>query len=69
MIFGEKNADVSRTQEVCHVIYIFSGSFLDKCNCAKFHHCRICVTDFMEGGPFGNLPSVSSPEKAHPEQG
>ena len=21
-------------------------------NCAKFHHCRICVTDFREGGPF-----------------
>ena len=21
-------------------------------NCAKFHHCRICVTDFREGRPF-----------------
>ena len=21
-------------------------------NCAKFHHCRICVTDFRDGGPF-----------------
>ena len=34
-------------------------------NCAKFHHCRICVTDFREGGPFWSLPSASSPEKAH----
>ena len=21
-------------------------------NCAKFHHCKICVTDFREGGTF-----------------
>ena len=21
-------------------------------NCAKFHHCRICVTDLGKGGPF-----------------
>ena len=28
--FWRKNADVSRTQEVCHVIHIFSGSFLGK---------------------------------------
>ena len=26
--FRLKNADVSRTQGVCHVIYIFSGSYL-----------------------------------------
>ena len=40
-------------------------------NCAKFHHCRICVTDFREGGSFcpPSLPSMSSPEKAHPESG
>ena len=31
--------------------------------CAKFHHCRMCVTDFTLPHP----PSVSSPEKAHPE--
>ena len=21
-------------------------------NCAKFHYCRICVTNFLDGGPF-----------------
>ena len=40
-------SDVSRTQWVCRVIHIFFGSPLD--NCAKFHHCRICATDFREG--------------------
>ena len=30
MIFGEKNADASRDQVVCHVIYIFFGSSLGK---------------------------------------
>ena len=28
--FSVKNADVSRNQEVCHVTYIFFGSFLGK---------------------------------------
>ena len=28
--FQWKNADISRTQEVCHVIYIFFGSSLGK---------------------------------------
>ena len=28
--FRRKNADVNRTQGVCHVIYIFFGSFLGK---------------------------------------
>ena len=31
-------------------------------NCAKFHHCRICVTDFREGGLFA-LPISESPRK------
>ena len=55
--FRWKNADVSRTQEVCHVISIFFGSSLGRYNCAKFHQCKICVTDFKD----------SNPEKAHPE--
>ena len=39
-------------------------------NCAKFHHCKICVPDFMEGESFcPHPPSVSSPEKAHSELG
>ena len=36
-------------------------------NCAKFHNCRICVTDFSEGA-FLDHPSMSSPENAHPEK-
>ena len=24
-----------------------------RCNCAKWHYCRICVTDFREGRHFG----------------
>ena len=57
--FRRKNADVSRTQGVCHVIHIFFGSPL-----GKFRHCRICATDFRPPPP---PPSVSSPEKADPE--
>ena len=30
LISGEKNADFSRTQGVCHVIHIFFESFLGK---------------------------------------
>ena len=39
-------------------------------NFAKFHHCRMCVTDLRERGSFcppPPPPSVSSPEKVHPE--
>ena len=39
--FRWKNADVSRSQGVCHV----------RCNCAKFYHCRICVADLREVPP------------------
>ena len=42
--------------------YLLSMSY----NCAKFHHCRICVTNFREEGPF-LPPSMSSSEKTHPE--
>ena len=53
-----KNVDASRW-----FIY-FCRSSLGKV-CAKFHHYRICVTDFREGT---FLPaSVSNPEKADPE--
>ena len=51
--FQWKNADVSRNQGVFHVIHIFFGFSLGKVNCAMFHQCRICVTDFREGGLFG----------------
>ena len=54
--FRSKNTDVSRTQAVCYVIDIFCGSY----NCAKFHHCRICVTDVREGWPF--CPTAPPPD-------
>ena len=57
--FPTKNADVSRTEGVYHLIHIFLDLLY---NYAKFHHCRICVTDFRLYGP----PSVSSPEKTPP---
>ena len=52
--FRSKNAGVSRTQRVCHVSDMFFGSSLIQVryNCAKFRHCRICVTNFKEEGPF-----------------
>ena len=40
-----KNAWVSKTEELCHVVYMFFGSSLGK----------------VKG------PSVSSPQKVHPE--
>ena len=61
-----KNVDASRIQVVCQMIWFiyFCRSSLGKV-CAKFHHYRICVTDFREGT---FLPaSVSNPEKADPE--
>ena len=38
---------------VCHVIHIFLDLLDVRYNCAKFHHCRICVTDFKEVGVGG----------------
>ena len=44
--FRLKKADVSRTKGVYQVIYIFFGYFFGvRYNSAKFHHCRICVTE------------------------
>ena len=44
----------------CDTLFIY---FLDllwvRYNCAKFHHCRICVTYFREGGAF--LPRPPHP--------
>ena len=42
MIYGEK--------------MMMSGELDVRNKCAKFHHCRICVTDFREGGLFAPLP-------------
>ena len=35
-------------------------------NCAKFHHCRICVTGFREGGLFALPPSISEQPRKSP---
>ena len=45
-----KNSNIIRTQVVAHVIHMFLDLLYAKHNCAKFHHCRICVTDFREKG-------------------
>ena len=47
--FWWKNTDVSR-KGVCHMIYTFFGSFLEKVlKSAKFHPCGICIIGFREG--------------------
>ena len=53
-----KSADVSRTQGVCHVIYMFFGSS----NWVKFHYCRIGYVWQILGRTKKDPPSVSSPE-------
>ena len=45
--FQWKNADIIRTQGVRHVIIYFLDLLWSRYKCAKFHHCRICVTDFQ----------------------
>ena len=37
------------------MIYMFFDLLWVSYNCAKFHHCRICVTDLREMGLFGLL--------------
>ena len=61
--FPMKNADVSRTQGLYHVIHLFFGSSLD-----KFHLCRKCVIDFRERGHFNPppLPPVSEQPRKGP---
>ena len=46
--FKWKNAKISRTQGVCHVIHMFLDLLWVRYNCAKFHHSRMCVTEFRE---------------------
>ena len=38
-------------------------------NCAKFHHCRICATDFREGGLFAPLSIHKQPRKSRTWRG
>ena len=63
--FSVKNTDVSKTQWLCHAIYIFFGSSL-----GKLGYCKTCETDFREGEFFAStipLLTTSSTGKAHPE--
>ena len=39
--FQRKNADVSKTQAVCHVINRFLDLLEVRYNCVTFLHCRI----------------------------
>ena len=59
----QKNADVSRTQGVCHVIHIYFRSSLG--NCTKFHQCLFAKPTPPKPPP--PSPYVSSPELADPE--
>ena len=65
--YRSKNADVERTQGLCHVIYMLFGSSLRK---VCYYNYRICVTDFRDAwGLFASPPSVRSPKKAHSKKG
>ena len=63
--FRWKSADVSRNQGVCHVIFILFGSFLRGCIAVP----SFIIVGFLwqVKGRGGNPPSLSRPEKVHPE--
>ena len=46
--------------------YIFFNLLLVRHKCGKFHHCRICMTDFRERGPF--CPSPPPPIREQPQK-
>ena len=55
--FRWKNTDVIRTQGCVTWFMYFLELLWVRYNCAKFHQCRIYVTDFREEGPFCSPPS------------
>ena len=58
--FWWKNADVSRTQGVCHVIYMcFVMTGKVRYDCASFIIVGYCVTVFREGPLFAPHPSTA----------
>ena len=64
LISGKKMLLSAELKErVTWVIY-FLDLFPVRYNCAKFHHCRICATDFRERGPFFALPNCEEPRKS-----
>ena len=59
---------ISGEKMTCVTSFIFVlDLLLVRFNCAKSHHCRICVREFRDGGLFALSPFVSSPKKAHPK--
>ena len=65
--FWWKNADASRSQDVCHMIYLF-GSFLAGLGITMPSFITVgSVTDFKNAFSTLSPPSVSSPEKVHLE--
>ena len=56
--FQQKSRSVSRDS------YYFLDLLWVRYNCAKFDHCRICVTDFKEGGTFLPPPLYPIHEQA-----
>ena len=72
--FWWKNADVSRTHSMCHMIHIFFGSSLGGATVPSFiivgYVWQILgMGAFLSPSPPPPSKSMSSPEKAHPEEG
>ena len=65
LIFGEKML-MSAELKVCVTWFIhFMDLPLVRYNCAKFHHCRICVPDFRKAGAQkAPLPIREQPQKS-----
>ena len=64
LIFGEKMM-MSAEFKGCVTWFICCLDLLEvKYNCAKFHHCRVNVTDFRKGGPFYPLHPWVAPKRS-----
>ena len=65
LISGEKILMSAELKESVTWFIYFLDLLWVRYNCAKFHHCRICVTDFREGGAFFGLPPIcEQPQKS-----
>ena len=56
LISGEKMLMSAEIKECVTWFIHFLDLPLVRYNCAKFHHCRICVADFRERGPKSPFP-------------
>ena len=61
LIFGEKMLRPAYREGCVTWIIFFSDLLKVRYNCAKSHHCGICVTDFREVGLFA--PIREQPQK------